>query len=273
VAGVYPLDYLLVNTYMEYFVHQFSLFLLFLNSFLGNFGGAIILFTLIVRLILLPITLPSIRAQKKMVDLKPEIDKLKSKFKGDKAAFQQAQLELYKKYNINPLAGCLPQLGQFFVLIVLYQTLLHLLKTPMAEGVVLNLHFWWLDLSKPDQFYIMPVLAALTQLVLSLMLVPATEVKDTVPNNSKKLKVQEANKKEEDTAEMAATMQQQMLFMMPIMTGVFALNFPAGLSLYWVVTTIFSVVQQYIISGPGGLVTYYTRVKLWFHARQRNKRT
>ena len=70
------------------------------------------------------------------------------------------------------------------------------------------------------------------------------------------------NKKEEDMAEMAATMQQQMMFIMPIMTVFFALKFPAGLALYWVVTTVYSIGQQYAISGPGGLVTYAKRLQL-----------
>lgn len=247
---------------MAWFIHYLSLALTTLNDWTGSLGIAIVLFTLFIRLVLLPVTLPSIKAQKKMQDLKPEIDNLKKKFKDDKTGFQQAQLDLYKKYNINPLAGCLPQLAQFGVLIALYQTFLSLLKSPSFNGVQLHLQFGWLNLSKPDSLYILPVLAAVSQLLLSVMLMPATEIKDEVPNKSKKLKVIDKNKKEEDTAEMAATMQQQMLFMMPIMTGFFAIKFPAGLSLYWVITTVFSIVQQYFISGPGGIKTYYNRVKL-----------
>ena len=136
------------------------------------------------------------------------------------------------------------------------------LTQPTFNGIELHLQLGWLDLSKPDGHYILPILAAVSQLILSVMLIPVTETKDVVPNQSKKLKVIDKNKKEEDTAEMAATMQQQMLFMMPIMTGFFAIKFPAGLSLYWVITTVFSIVQQYFISGPGGLATYYNRAKL-----------
>lgn len=246
---------------MQPFIYYFSQALGFFNALTGNVGFAIILFTLVIRFILLPITLPSIKAQKKMMDLKPEIDKLKKKHKGDATELQKAQMELYKKYNINPLAGCLPQLLQLGVLIVLYQTLLEFLKHTSYNGHELNLNLAWFNLSQPDGTYILPILAGVTQLVLSLMLMPATETPDVVPNNSKKLKIQEANKKEEDTAEMAATIQQQMLFMMPVMTGVFALSFPSGLSLYWVITTVFSIVQQYFISGPGGIVTYARRVQ------------
>ena len=246
---------------MQPFIHYFSQALGFFNGLTGNLGLAIILFTLVIRFILLPITLPSIKAQKLMMDLKPELDQLKKKHKGNTTELQKAQMDLYKKYNINPLAGCLPQLLQFGVLIVLYQTLLEFLKHTSFNGHELNLSFGWFNLSQPDDTYILPILAGVSQLILSLMLMPATETPDVVPNKSKKPKIQEANKKEEDTAEMAATIQQQMLFMMPIMTGVFALSFPSGLSLYWVITTVFSIVQQYFISGPGGIVTYARRVQ------------
>ncbi len=253
---------------MQFFIHYFSLALDFFNVLTGNLGAAIILFTLVIRFILLPITLPSIKAQKKMMDLKPELDQLKKKHKGDATELQKAQMELYKKYNINPLAGCLPQLLQFGVLIVLYQTLLAFLKQPTFNGHELNFNFWWFNLSHPDALHILPILAGVSQLILSLMLMPATETPDLVPNNSKKRKIQEANKKEEDTAEMAATIQQQMLFMMPVMTGVFALSFPSGLSLYWVITTVFSIVQQYFISGPGGIVTYSHRIQVWLKLKK-----
>jgi YidC/Oxa1 family membrane protein insertase len=248
-------------------IYYFSLALSWFNGWTGSLGWAIVLFTLVIRLVLFPVTLPSIKDQKKIMDLKPELDKIKTKFKEDKAGLQQAQLELYKKYNINPLAGCLPQLAQFGVLIVLYQTLIKFLQDPGLIGSQANLMFGWFDLSRPDPLHILPILAAVTQLFLSLMLVPATETPDVIPNNSKKPKVQLANKKEEDTAEMAATMQQQMLFMMPIMTGIFAFNFPSGVALYWVITTIFSIGQQFIVSGPGGLATYARRAKLWFEAK------
>lgn len=252
---------------LNWAIHYFSIALVWINGLTGNLGWSIILFTLVIRLVLFPVTLPSIKDQKKIMDLKPELDKLKVKFKDDKTGMQQAQLELYKKYNINPLAGCLPQLLQFGVLIVLYQTLLRFLQDPALLGSHTSLMFWWFDLSQPDKLYILPVLAAISQFFLSLMLMPATETPDVVPNKSKKPQVQLANKKEEDTADMAAAMQQQMLFMMPIMTGIFALNFPSGVSLYWVATTVFSIIQQWMITGPGGLLTYSRRIKFWLVAK------
>lgn len=233
--------------------------LVFLYGVTGNLGLTIILFTVVVRTVLLPLTIPSIRTQKQMKKLQPEIKALKAKHGSDKKAFQQAQLELYKKYNMNPIAGCLPQLVQLGMLIVLYHALTVFLNQSEVGGEPINRYFLWLDLGTVDSRYVVPVLAGLTQFVLSLMIAPGGEVKDEVPNQSSQKTVQEANKKEEDMADMAASMQQQMLFIMPVMTGVFAARFPSGLGLYWIATTVFSIGQQYFISGPGGLVTYTQR--------------
>ncbi|MFH2118368.1 MAG: YidC/Oxa1 family membrane protein insertase [Candidatus Paceibacterota bacterium] len=243
---------------MNFLITQFVQLLSFLNEFLGSLGISIIIFTLLIRLVLLPITLSSIRAQKKLKDLQPELKKISGKFKNNKKALQAAQMELYKKYNINPLAGCLPQIVQIFVLIILYRALLDFLGDGAINGT--NLQFFWLNLGEPDKTYILPILAGATQLLLSLMIAPGAEIPDVVSNKSKKKKIQEANKKEENTAEMAATMQQQMLFIMPLMTGFLAARFPSGLALYWVVATVFSVAQQYYVSGWGGLASYWQRL-------------
>lgn len=225
----------------------------------GNLGISIIALTFILRAILVPITLPSLKSQQKIKLLQPELNALKKKHT-DKKVLQQKQLELYKKYNVNPLAGCIPQLVQLGVLIFLYQSLTKFLGQPVIQGIEINTQFFWLNLSLPDPKFVLPVLAAVTQLILSLMLAPGAEVRDIVPNDSKLKKIKEANEKEEDTAEMAQSMQKQMMFIMPVMTGFIALKFPSGLALYWVASTVFSVVQQYFISGPGGLTLYIERI-------------
>lgn len=120
-----------------------------------------------------------------------------------------------------------------------------------------------MNLEQPDTTFILPVVAGVTQFLLSLMIIPGGEVRDIVPNDSKSKKVQKENEKEEDMAEMAASMQKQMIFIMPFMTVVIATQFPSGLAVYWVATTLFSIGQQLAISGPGGLVTYYQRARLF----------
>lgn len=223
----------------------------------GDLGLAIIALTLLIRFLLVPLSLKSLKSQKKMQDLKPEIDKLKKIHGKDKVKMQQAQMELYKKYNINPLGGCLPYLVQIILLILLYRVMLQFIAQTEMNGVAIHTAFLWMDLSKPDPLHILPVLAGISQFILSLMIAPGAEVPDLVPNDSKKKEVQKENEKEEDFADMAAGMQKQMLFFMPIMTGFIALRYPSGLALYWVVTTIFSVVQQYFISGLGGITSYW----------------
>ncbi len=240
---------------MNFFINFFSTILVFLDSIFSNLGVTIIVFTILIRSVLLPLTLPSIKSSKKIQELQPELKKLKEKHKNDKQALALAQAQLYKSYNINPLAGCLPQLLQLFILIVLYQSIIRLFDDPTFS----NLNFLWLNLAQHDPTYVLPVIAGLTQFLLSLMISPAAQTRDVIDNNSKIKTVQEANKKEEDIAEMAATMQQQMIFLMPIMTTFIALKLPSGLALYWVVGTIITIITQYFVSGLGGLATYWNR--------------
>lgn len=233
----------------------------------GSLGWSLIIFTIVVRSLLLPLTLPSLKAANKMKEMQPHIKKLKVKYGSDKTALQKAQLELFKTHNVNPLAGCLPQLVQIGILILLYHVLINFFKTPLINGEQVNTAFFWMNLATPDKSFILPILAAGTQLILSFMILPGAEKKDEIPNDSKNKKVQEANKKEGDFADMAASMQQQMLFIMPLMTGIFAYQFPAGLALYWVITTIFSIGQQYFISGLGGIKIYYQRIIIFIKGR------
>lgn len=247
---------------MGFFTQYIGLTLLYLYQIFGdNLGLAIIAFTIVLRTLLLPLTIPSLRAANRMKQVQPELTKIKKKHKGDNKKIQEEQMKLYKKYNVNPLAGCLPQLIQLGILIVLYRVLIFLLNNPVVNNVTIDTTFLWMDLSMPDPTYVLAIVAAGSQLVLSFMIAPGAEKRDLVPNKSKKKKVQKENKKEEDFSEMAASMQQQMLFIMPLMTGILAARFPSGLALYWVVTTVFSIGQQYYVSGWGGLVIYYGRLR------------
>lgn len=226
--------------------------LFFYQLFGGNLGLSIIAITLITKIILLPLVIPSLKSAKKMQDLKPELDRLKAKHT-DKTALQQAQVALYKEKGINPAAGCLPQIFQIIILISLYQVFIYFLKQSAVGGTVLNPFFLYLDLTKPDRTYIMPILAGVSQLIFSLMM--QSGIVSEVKNPKKK----EEKKKEENSLEMASTMQQQMTYMMPLMTVIISLNFQSGLVLYWVISTVFSLIQQYFFSGWGGLIPVYNK--------------
>ena len=130
----------------------------------------------------------------------------------------------------------------------------------MINGFTLNLQFLWLDLSQPDPLYILPILAGLFQLVFSIVMQSGLKSEVKAPKQKKK------RQKEEDSLEMAQTMQKQMLYTMPLMTTIIALKFPSGLALYWTISTIFSLVQQLIVSGPGGLIPMMDKIKSFRNA-------
>jgi YidC/Oxa1 family membrane protein insertase len=192
----------------------------------------------------------------KMRSLNEQLKQLQCQYRDDPQALSKAQLELYRKHGINPISGCLPQLLQLFMLIIVYQAINQLIN---MQGLA-HTNFLWFDLLHPDSLYLIPVIATVSQFLLSLMMLPAADCEPKNPDKSSK-KSNKALQKSDvpDSSEMAATMQKQMTFMMPIFTGVITLTLPAGLGLYWVVSTIFSIGQQYFISGLGGLAVYYKR--------------
>lgn len=226
--------------------------LLFLYQLLGNnLGLAIILLTLIVRGVLIPFTLPGIRSAKKIAQLKPQLDKIKKKYAKEPKELSAKQLELYKKHNVNPAGGCLPLIVQFIFLIALYRVFIDALGNGAIEGIQINTQFLLWNLKDKDTTYILPIAAGILQLLTSLAITPGIEDDPTQRKGTKKEK--------EDVAEMAQSMQQQMVYLMPAITVFFALQFPSGLALYWTITTAFSFVQQLIISGPGGLKKYIVK--------------
>lgn len=221
----------------------------------GSLGLAIIAVTLLIRIVLLPLLLPSVKTQKKLRDIQPKLNQLKELHGDDKTLFAKKQMELYKEHNINPIAGCLPNLIQIGLFIMFYQVLTTTLKESSAT------QFLWLNLQQPDRTFVFPVLTALTQFVLGVMILPGT---DTTAEHTlaKKTKTKKDDKKADDATEMAKTMQQQMVFIMPFVSGFIALSFPSGLALYWVTNTLFSLVQQYFVSGWGGLEPYLKKLSL-----------
>lgn len=234
----------------------------FTNFFQGSFGFAIIALTLLIRTVLIPLSLPSMKSAQKIKLLKPDLDKLKKKHAKDKKTLQQEQLKLYQQHGVNPAAGCLPTIAQFAILIALYRVFIDFINKGSIDSQTINMQFLWLDLSKPDPLYILPILAVISQFVLSKMIMGGREHHTSKDLKKTKKELQKKDKKkEESTLEMGETIQQQMLYIMPVMTGFIALRFPSGLALYWVITTVFSTVQQYFVSGPGELKTLINKVK------------
>lgn len=249
-----------MNIWQLFLYHPLlNLLLFFYQVLFQNLGLAIIGLTVILRSALIPLTLPSLRAAKKQQALAPHLSKLKEKYKDNKEKMAKAQMDLYREHGLNPAAGCLPQILQLVILIALYQAFIQILNSngqaiadlnnvlyfdflKVDPSVSLNIVFGPWDLSKPDPFYILPILAGAGQFLLSKMMQPAVKGAKA-----------EAKKTPEKSDDLMYNMQNQMLYLMPLMTIFIGWRLPSGLVLYWLATTVFSVVQQYFVSGLGSL--------------------
>jgi YidC/Oxa1 family membrane protein insertase len=251
--------------------------ILFYNFFGHNLGVATILFSAFLFLITRPLSKPQMDSMKKIKDIQPLVDKLKSKYGGDKMGFSKAQAELYKQKGINPGAGCIFQILQLVVLITFYQVfatslsngpdaivkLNALLYQPLkiASDTALNTSFWYLDISKPDLFNIPGVSFALPGLFLILATISQfLSIKITAPFVEAEKKVVKATKTETDNMQLAMT--SSMMYTVPLMTLYFGYKFPSGLALYWLVFSIGTVWQQVTSNGWGSLTPFIRRLGL-----------
>ncbi len=209
----------------SYIVYPLSQLIIWLSEHLGNsYGWGLIVMTLIIRLILLPLMVKQVKSSKAMQAIQPEMKALQEKYSSkDQATQQKLQQEtmaLFQKYNVNPLAGCLPIVVQMPILIGMYHAI-------MRTGEIAKDNFLWFDLGSPDPYYILPIVAGITTFIQQKMsMVGMTS-----------------------NPQMQAQMT-MMLYIMPIMIAIFAFNFPAALSLYWVVGNLFGIAQTYFIKGP-----------------------
>lgn len=257
------------NIFTTILVQPLTNGLILFYKYLGqNLGVAIIFFSLLLIFALKPLTKPYLESMKRIKDLNPQLEKLKKKFSGDKVKLSQAQAELYKQNKVNPTAGCLPYILQFVVLIALFRVfttalsgediasgkLNELLYNPLkfSQEQPLNTKFFYLDISKPDTFKIPGIPFALPGLFLILAtLAQFLSVKITTPYIAQEQKIAKKTKSDMDDTQVA--MQKSMTYMMPLMTLIFGLKLPSGLALYWLVYSIFNVVQQVSMSGWGSL--------------------
>lgn len=185
-----------------------------LYAFTGNWGVAIILITVLIKLLFYKLSASSYRSMGNMRKLQPKIEALKERCGEDKQKFSQAVMELYKKEKINPLGGCLPVLVQIPVFIALYYVLLGSVELRLAPFAL-----WITDLSAKDPYYVLPILMGISMLIQ-----------------------QKLNPAPPDP------IQAKVMMMMPIVFTVLFLNFPAGLVLYWFVNNVLSITQQWFIT-------------------------
>lgn len=243
----------------------------------GALGLAILVISVLTRLIVWPFVAAQLKSAKKITDLRPHLDELKTKHKDDKKAYAKAQMDLYKEHGVNPAGGCLPTLIQLPVLIALYQAIFAFFNGQSGLEHINNLlydkswhlsfppnpNFLGFNLSQtPGQFtqfgvylLVIPLLTALLTFVQSKMMAP--KVVKQYPSDSPKEK-----KEKQSTEDAMAAVQGQMIFLMPIMIGYFSFQFPVGLSLYWNILTLVGILQQYMLSGWGGMEGIIARLPL-----------
>jgi YidC/Oxa1 family membrane protein insertase len=185
----------------------------FFHKWSGNWGVAIILLTVLIKLIFFPLSAASYKSMAKMKLITPRLQKIRDMYQHDRAKMNQAMMELYKTEKINPLGGCFPILVQIPVFIALYWVLLAAIELRHSPFI-----FWIKDLSALDPFYVLPVLMTVTMIVQTKM--------NPVPPDPVQAKVMQ---------------------FMPYMFSVFFFFFPAGLVLYWLVNNILSILQQWQI--------------------------
>lgn len=241
----------------------------------GALGFSIILLTVAIRLLVWPLYHSQIKSSQKMASLKPLLDELKAKHKDNKTALQQAQMQLYKEHDINPAAGCLPVLVQIPLFIGLYQSIINMFPTAGGGNLgfinsllyssslylkaVPDPIFFGLSLaSKPSDailslFLLIPLFTAALTFIQSKMMMPVKVTHH--PGESQK-----EEKEKEGIEDMMSAMQGQMLYLMPVMIGFFAFQFPVGLAIYWNTFTMLGIIQQYKISGWGGLTDLVGKV-------------
>jgi len=225
----------------------FNLFVGLYNIIPGHDVAIVILaITIIVRLVVYPLTSSSIKAQKTMQDLQPKIDAVKKEFANDQQKQAQALMQVYKENKVNPFASCLPLLIQLPILIALYMVMRDGL---MADKFVTELYGFvsnpgklnsialgFIDMTKAN--YVLAVLAGLAQFwQAKSMLVKKP------PQNAG------SGAKDEN---MMAMMNKQMLYFMPVMTVLIGFSLPAGLTLYWFLSTVLTVAQQYFLLRKKG---------------------
>ncbi len=205
-----------------------------------DIGLAIIALTLVIRLILFPLSRKAIRSQKELQALQPKLKELQERFKDKRDELARATMALYKEHKINPLAWLAPALVQIPIILALYQTFqaglsdqsLNFLYPFVANpGQISHLMFGIFDLSKPSVY--LAVAAGLAQFLHLRLTHLYRNVPATKPSANQDAMQQGLQ-----------SMQKNMTFMFPVLTLVAALNFPAALALYWLATTIFTIAQE-----------------------------
>ena len=199
---------------------------------LPNYGLAIILLTILIKVVLYPLTHKQMVSMRRMAEIQPKIKEIQAKYKGkDPQKMQQKIMEMYKEYNVNPMAGCLPIVVQMPILIALYRALYHFNFINHAHATF----FWVKDLSQIYPLFPLS-LATIPNLIFPLLAGASTYLQSKLTTSS------------------TDQTQRMMLYTMPVFIGWICTTVPAGLALYWTMFNITGFIQQYIINKQIGQV-------------------
>lgn len=220
---------------------MFNILVLLYNYVPGHdFGIAIILLTLIIRFILFPLSVKTVNSQRNLQKLQPKMKEIQEKYKNDKERQAKEMMALYKTEKINPFSGLLLAIIQLPILIALYQVfwnglnpdqLSALYSFVINPGQINTLFLHIIDLSKPN--FVLAVMAGLVQYFQTKQLLPQiNKNKDVVKKSG---------------PDFSQMMQKQSLYFLPVFTIIILISLPSALGLYWVISGIFSIVQQYLI--------------------------
>lgn len=194
-------------------------------SFVGNYGIAIIITTIFVRILMLPLTLKQEKSMKRMRELEPKMKVLKEKYKNEPNTLNQKTMELYKEEGVNPFGGCLPLLIQFPIFIALYNAF-------RSSAMPHDAYFLWFNLSQPDRLFTLANYSVNALPILTAILTIYQQ------------KMMQTSSSSEDTT---ASAMKSMMYTMPIMLLVVFYKMPSGLNLYYLTNTILSILQQYYV--------------------------
>jgi YidC/Oxa1 family membrane protein insertase len=204
-----------------------ALYLLnFFYGYVGNYGIAIILVTMLIKILFWPIAQKGLKSMKNMQKIQPKMAKLKEKYKNDSARLNQEMMGLYKTYKVNPLGGCLPMILQIPVFFALYKVLLQAIELRHAPFML-----WITDLSAPDRLMVgvdIPYLGGIP--VLTLLMGGSMFLQQRM------------------TPSPADATQAKIMMFLPVIFTFMFLNFASGLVLYWLVNNLLSIAQQYVIN-------------------------
>ena len=237
---------------MEFFINIFNTilfqqlfnFLVLLYIYLPgqDFGLAVIILTIIIRFILYPLMAQSIKSQKALSEIQPRLQEVQKKYQNEKEKQAKAIMEIYKKEKINPLGGCLPLLIQLPILIALYQVF----WKGLSEGAMANLYSFIPNPGQIDPYFLGMINLAEPSIILAFVagICQFIQTKMIIP------KVPKISAKDSQTAQFSQMIQKQMMYFFPIFTVFILWRLPAAIGIYWLVTTVFSIIQQYLIYSP-----------------------